>query len=164
MAANRSGQSPALPPPSARAYLRLLMSESVGQRWVLKDMNSRITFGAELRYAMHVRGLSLTDVARHSGVAVATASSAAMGRPVNVTTTLRVARAVAARPIIPELLEWVERPHPSDVGLNRGHRSAQPSPSGATSTLPPFANERVGSHRPRRPAPSTPGQLRIAMD
>ncbi len=33
-------------------------------------VNSRITFGAELRYAMHVRGLSLTDVARHSGVAM----------------------------------------------------------------------------------------------
>jgi transcriptional regulator with XRE-family HTH domain len=37
-------------------------------------VNSRITFGAELRYAMHVRGLSLTEVARRSGVAVATAT------------------------------------------------------------------------------------------
>jgi transcriptional regulator with XRE-family HTH domain len=77
-------------------------------------MNSRITFGAELRYAMQVRGLSLTDVARQSGVAVATASSAATGRPVNVTTALRIARAVAGRPIVPELLEWVERPKSSE--------------------------------------------------
>src|ERR1035437_5829418 len=90
------------------------MSASACRRWVLRGVNSRITFGAELRYAMHVRGLSLTDVARLAGVAVATASSAAMGRPVNVTTALRVARAVAACPIIPELLEWVERPLPID--------------------------------------------------
>jgi transcriptional regulator with XRE-family HTH domain len=127
-------------------------------------VNSRITFGAELRYAMHVRGLSLTDVARLSGVAVATASSAAMGRPVNVTTALRVARAVAARPIIPELLEWVERPHPSDVGLDRGHRSTRLAPSGSAPPSPVLANEPIGSRRPRRPAASTPGQLRILVD
>jgi hypothetical protein len=84
-------------------------------------MSSRITFGTELRYAMHVRGLSLTEVARLSGVTVATASSAAMGRPVNVTTALRVARAVAARPVVPELLEWVQRPDPTTVGLRAGH-------------------------------------------
>jgi hypothetical protein len=127
-------------------------------------VNSRITFGAELRYAMHVRGLSLTDVARLAGVAVATASSAAMGRPVNVTTALRVARAVAACPIIPELLEWVERPCPSDVGLNHGHRPAQPSPSGVASASPPFANERAGRRQPRRPAASAPGQLRVLVE
>ena len=77
-------------------------------------MNSRIIFGPELGYGMHIRGLSLTDVAHLAGVAVATASAAVAGRPVNVTTALRVARAVAARPIVPELLEWVERPLPID--------------------------------------------------
>jgi hypothetical protein len=89
-------------------------------------VNSRITFGAELRYAMHVRGLSLTDVARSSGVAIATASSAALGRPVNVTTALRVARAVAAQPVIPELLDWVARPPSSEVGLRRGGSTPRP--------------------------------------
>src|SRR5487761_1713899 len=106
-------------------------------------MSSRITFGAELRYAMQVRGLSLTDVARHSGVAVATVSSAASGRPVNVTTALRVARAVASRPIVPELLEWVQRPDPATVGLAAGHRLAPAAPA------PTFGNQGAGSPRAR---------------
>ncbi|MHB8719289.1 MAG: helix-turn-helix domain-containing protein [Candidatus Dormibacteria bacterium] len=75
-------------------------------------MTSRITFGPELGYGLHIRGLSLTDVARLAGVALATASAAVSGRPVNVTTALRVARAISAQPIIPELVEWVERPVP----------------------------------------------------
>lgn len=73
-------------------------------------MTSRITFGPELGYGLRIRGLSLTDVARLAGVAVATASAAVAGRPVNIATALRVARAVSAQPIVPELLEWVERP------------------------------------------------------
>ncbi len=121
-------------------------------------MNSRITFGAELCYAMQVRGLSLTDVARLSGVAVATASSAARGRPVNVTTALRVARAVAARPIVPELLEWVQRPDAAAVGLGVGHRPAQ------TEQSQQIGSQRLGRGRPGRPAASAPGQLRIAVD
>ena len=144
----------------SRTALRLTGRQEPGS----EDVNSRITFGAELRYAMHVRGLSLTDVARHSGVAIATASSAAMGRPVNVTTALRVARAVADRPIIPELLEWVQRPDPSNVGLNRGHRATRPSPPPATLATSPLAKDRVGSRRPRHPSASPPGQLRIAVD
>jgi hypothetical protein len=149
----RAVSKPRCSTPSRASYVR-----KRGQSRVLRGVNSRITFGAELRYAMHVRGLSLTDVARHSGVAVATASSAAMGRPVNVTTALRIARAVAARPIVPELLEWVERPDPAAVGLNPGHRPVQASPT------PQLGNERVGSGRSRRPAASAPGQLRIAVD
>lgn len=121
---------------------------------VKRDVNSRITFGAELRYAMHVRGLSLTEVARHSGVAVATASSAAMGHPVNVTTALRVARAVAARPIIPELLEWVERPPASEIGLRR----SEDRPMAPTSIA------RSVSARGRRKDTTSVGQLRIAVD
>ena len=81
-------------------------------------MTSRITFGPELGYGIHVRGLSLTDVARLAGVATATASAAVAGRPVNVSTALRVARAVNAQPIVPELREWVERPlPPADLRL-----------------------------------------------
>jgi hypothetical protein len=114
---------------------------------VLRGVSSRIVFGAELGYAMHIRGLSLTEVARLSAVAVATASAAAAGRPVNVTTALRVARAVAARPVIPELLEWVERPliselrsvdvHPADAPERRRRLN-----SGASAT-----NHRGGSRR-----------------
>ena len=130
---------------------------------VLKGVNSRIIFGAELRYAMHVRGLSLTEVARRSGVAVATASSAALGRPVNVTTALRVARAVAAQPVIPELLDWVERPPSSEVGLRPGDRTPRPSTSGAHSA--PVSDRRTGRRRLPRPAPTAAaGQLRIAVD
>jgi transcriptional regulator with XRE-family HTH domain len=126
-------------------------------------VNSRITFGAELRYAMHVRGMSLTDVARRSGVAIATASSAALGRPVNVTTALRVARAVAAQPVIPELLDWVERPPSSDVGLRRGNSTPQPSTSGAHP--PSVADHRTSRRRSPRPgATDAAGQLRIAVD
>jgi transcriptional regulator with XRE-family HTH domain len=125
-------------------------------------MNSRITFGGELRYAMHVRGLSLTDVARHSGVAVATASSAAKGRPVNVTTALRVARAVAARPIIPELLQWVERPPTSEIGLRR--REPGPLTSNPAAQPASTANARTGNTRRRERDTVSAGQLRIAVD
>jgi transcriptional regulator with XRE-family HTH domain len=125
-------------------------------------VNSRITFGAELRYAMHVRGMSLTDVARRSGVAIATASSAALGRPVNVTTALRVARAVAAQPVIPELLDWVERPPSSEVGLRRGGARPRPSTPGDSAAA---TNRRAGHGRPPRPAATVAaGQLRIAVD
>jgi transcriptional regulator with XRE-family HTH domain len=139
------------------------MSYSADKRRVQRGVNSRITFGAELRYAMHVRGLSLTDVARRSGVAVATASSAALGRPVNVTTALRVARAVATQPVIPELLEWVERPMPSEVGLRRGDSAPQPSTSGAHPA--PVPGRRTSRRRsPRSGATDAGGQLRIAVD
>lgn len=139
------------------------MSFFVGKRRVQRGVNSRITFGAELRYAMHVRGLSLTDVARRSGVAVATASSAALGRPVNVTTALRVARAVAAQPVIPELLEWVERPPSSEIGLRHSDSTPRQSTSGARPA--PVTDRRPGRGRPPRPAATAAaGQLRIAVD
>jgi transcriptional regulator with XRE-family HTH domain len=139
------------------------MSNFAGKWRVQRGVNSRITFGAELRYAMHVRGLSLTDVARRSGVAVATASSAALGRPVNVTTALRVARAVAAQPVIPELLEWVERPSTSEVGLRRGDSVPQPATPSAN---PASGTDRRTSRRraPRPGATDAGGQLRIAVD
>ncbi len=112
---------------------------------------------------MHVRGLSLTDVARRSGVAVATASSAALGRPVNVTTALRVARAVAAQPVIPELLEWVERPPSLEVGLRRSDNTPRRSTSGVRPA--PVTDRRTSRRRSPRPgATDVAGQLRIAVD
>jgi hypothetical protein len=130
-------------------------------------MNSRITFGAELRYAMHVRALSLTDVARQSGVAVATASSAAMGRPVNITTALRIARAVAGRPIVPELLEWVERPKSVELAiLERGAASSSVSDPGQTVDRGTPARDdvqrRSGSHAQAQARPAVDRQLRSA--
>ncbi|MHB8717751.1 MAG: hypothetical protein ACYDAC_02510 [Candidatus Dormibacteria bacterium] len=122
-------------------------------------MTTRIRFGAELRYAMHVRGLSLTEVARRSGVAVATASSAALGRPVNVTTALRVARAVAAQPVIPELLEWVARPLPSEVGL--GHSPPVPR---ASASAPAGGDKTRAVRRPRQPSANNVRQLRMSVD
>jgi hypothetical protein len=136
----------ALGPPD---LLLRLMSENEAQNRVLRGMSSRITFGTELRYAMHVRGLSPTEVARLSGVTVATASSAAMGRPVNVTTALRVARAVAARPVVPELLEWVQRPDPATVGVRAGHEVAPGSPT-------PAVTSGTSSSRQRRTVASRP--------
>jgi transcriptional regulator with XRE-family HTH domain len=127
-------------------------------------VSSRIVFGAELGYAMHVRGLSLTEVARQSGVAIATASAAVAGRPVNVTTALRIARAVAASPIIPELLGWVERPVTS--GLHPLDSSSAESPD-----LRREVNSQVSAPNRRRRVARTPrqgvyeqGQLRIAPD
>lgn len=124
-------------------------------------MHSRIVFGAELRYAMQVRALSLTELARRSGVAVATASSAARGRPVNVTTALRIARAVGDRPVIPELLEWVEPPQEAVARtFDRERVSSQSAPEpGRTdvrkSGIRGGAAERSGQ-RPK-------GQLQLAV-
>ena len=126
-------------------------------------MNGRITFGAELRYAMQVRGLSLSDVAAIAGVATATASSAAQGRPVNVTTALRVARAVAARPIVPELLEWVERPQPFEVELNRSDAPTRPFSSNPD-RLSTVVRKHAKRPSARPPTTDPPGQLRIAVD
>jgi hypothetical protein len=117
---------------------------------------------------MHVRGLSLTEVARRSGVAVATASSAALGRPVNVTTALRVARAVAAQPVIPELLEWVERPQPWEVGLGDAHAEARAADA-AVVTAPAATHRAAGRpaiarSRSRWTSTNTAGQMDMAVD
>ena len=125
-------------------------------------MNSRITFGAELRYAMQVRALSLTDVARQSGVAVATASSAAMGRPVNVTTALRIARAVAGRPIVPELLEWVERPKSSELATLERDVVLSPPTHGPSRTT--YGSTPVRDDGRRRSGSDSAAQLRVAVD
>jgi hypothetical protein len=69
-------------------------------------MTSRIVFDASFGPAIRVRGLTLTVLARRADVAVATASSAVRGHPVNVATALRLARVVSATPIVPELEAW----------------------------------------------------------
>jgi hypothetical protein len=52
----------------------------------------------------------LTAVARGAGIALAKASAAARGDPVNVATALKLSRAVGAAPVVPKLDAWIHRP------------------------------------------------------
>jgi hypothetical protein len=75
-------------------------------------MRTRFRFGPEFTRAVQIRGLTLTAVARGAGIALATASAAARGDPVNVATALKLSRAVAAAPVVPELDAWISIPGP----------------------------------------------------
>jgi hypothetical protein len=70
-------------------------------------MSTRLRFGPQFTRAVQVRGLTLTVVARDAGVALATACAAARGDPVNVATAVKLSRAVAANPVLPELDAWL---------------------------------------------------------
>jgi plasmid maintenance system antidote protein VapI len=70
-------------------------------------MISRIAFDDQFRHAVLVRGLTLTDLAQLTGLSLATVSRAVAGRPVNMSTALRLARSVTARPVVPELESWL---------------------------------------------------------
>ena len=71
-------------------------------------MTSRITFGPEFLHAVQVRGLTLTDLANRAQLSVATVSSAARGRPVNMGTALRLSRALSLAPVVAELETWCQ--------------------------------------------------------
>jgi transcriptional regulator with XRE-family HTH domain len=71
-------------------------------------MTSRIRFGSEFVTAIQVRALTLSEIAALAKVSRITVSSAAQGRAINASTALRIARAVASRPAIQELVEWVK--------------------------------------------------------
>lgn len=88
-------------------------------------MSTRLRFGPEFIRAVQVRGITLTDVERSAGVALATACAAARGDAVNVSTAIRLPKAVAAVPVSPELEAWVSRP---DAQTSDSHRG----PSGAS--------------------------------
>ena len=81
-------------------------------------MTSRIVFDDEFPQAIRVRGLTLSEVAQRARLSVATVSSAVRGRPVNITTAVRLAKVVSASPIIPELDEWARAPD-SHAGARR---------------------------------------------
>lgn len=72
-------------------------------------MSTRFRFGPEFMRAVQIRGLTLTDVARHAGVALATASAAARGNAVNAATAVKLSQAVASTPVLPELEAWLSR-------------------------------------------------------
>ena len=73
-------------------------------------MVTRIAFDDEFAHALRVRGLTLTELASRARVTVATASSAVHGRPLNVSTATRLARALAAVPVVAELETWARAP------------------------------------------------------
>ena len=73
-------------------------------------MSSRIRFDSELAQAIRVRGLTFTEVARRANLTPSTVSAALKGRPVNMTTALRLTRAVGAAPVVPELEQWARAP------------------------------------------------------
>ena len=73
-------------------------------------MVTRIAFDDEFAHALRVRGLTLTELASRARVTVATASSAVHGRPLNVSTATRLARALASVPVVSELEAWARAP------------------------------------------------------
>jgi plasmid maintenance system antidote protein VapI len=73
-------------------------------------MVTRIAFDDEFAHALRVRGLTLTELAGRAHVTVATASAAVRGRPLNVSTATRLARAVSSAPVVSELERWARAP------------------------------------------------------
>jgi plasmid maintenance system antidote protein VapI len=63
-------------------------------------------FGEGFSEAVRVRGLSAQRLAQLAHVSPATVSAALHGRDVQVTTALRIARAVTDAPVIPLLEQW----------------------------------------------------------
>jgi predicted transcriptional regulator len=66
----------------------------------------RYRFGPTFEQAIRVRGLDLTRIAAMANVAPSTVSSAIRGKRLNVSTALRIAKAVAQCEIVPELESW----------------------------------------------------------
>ncbi|MGH7750405.1 MAG: helix-turn-helix domain-containing protein [Candidatus Dormibacteria bacterium] len=70
----------------------------------------RYRFGPAFGHAVRLRGLDLGTLAAEAGVSPSTASSAVRGRSLNLRTAIRIARAVAGSPVIPELESWSAEP------------------------------------------------------
>ncbi len=77
----------------------------------LAGLRPRTTCGLTLSDAflrdVRARGITYAEVAQRSGLDPATVSAAAHGASVNMTTATRLARAIKATPIVPELANWV---------------------------------------------------------
>ncbi|HEX4755835.1 MAG TPA: hypothetical protein VH661_08805 [Candidatus Dormibacteraeota bacterium] len=98
-------------------------------------MVTRIAFDDEFAHALRVRGLTLTGLARRARVTLATASAAVHGRPLNVATATRLARALAAVPVVSELEAWARAPDARPTQVER------PAPV-ALAALPPTLGRR----------------------
>lgn len=70
---------------------------------------SRIQFGPAFLVAIQVRGMTLDEVAHLAGVSRPTVCAAVRGGKVNLSTARRIAEAVSAQPVIPELESWVDK-------------------------------------------------------
>jgi transcriptional regulator with XRE-family HTH domain len=95
-------------------------------------MVTRIAFDEEFAHALRVRGLTLTELASRARVTVATASSAVHGRPLNVSTATRLARALASVAVVSELEAWARAP------AARLAQIEQPSPMALAAPAPTF--------------------------
>ena len=93
-------------------------------------MVTRIGFDDEFAHALRVRGLTLTELASRARVTVATASAAVHGRPLNVSTATRLARALATVPVVSELEAWARAP------TDRLTPSEQPGPVALAAPAP----------------------------
>jgi len=104
-------------------------------------MTSRFTFSPEFAHEVRLRGLTLTELARRAGVALATASSAVRCHEVNLTTAVRLARVVDAAPVVPELERWALVPASLQQRTKRRSRISQPR-KGATDLHPALVPRR----------------------
>lgn len=68
----------------------------------------RYRFGPALVHALRVRGLDLCRLASMAEVSPSTASSAVRGHALNLRTAMRIAKVVAASPVMPELEQWCQ--------------------------------------------------------
>jgi hypothetical protein len=89
-------------------------------------MTSRYTFNPSFAHAIRIRGLTLTELSRRAEVVLTTTSSAVRCHEVNLTTALRLARAVDAAPVIPELERWALVPASPQQRTQRPSRITQP--------------------------------------
>jgi hypothetical protein len=90
-------------------------------------VSTRFRFGPEFKHAVQIRGLTLSDVARRAGVALATACAAARGDAVNVSSAIRLSKAVAENPVLPELEAWVSPPGAPTVTKHDVEEQLQPT-------------------------------------
>lgn len=93
------------------------------------EMVTRIAVDDEFAHALRVRGLTLTELASRARVTAATAASALHGRPLNVSTATRLARALAAAPVVSELEAWARAPavRPAEIERSRPVTLAGPA-------------------------------------
>lgn len=72
-------------------------------------MANRVVLGEEFNRAVKVRGLLVVELAAKARVSVPTISAALRHKPLNPTSALRICRALAVIPVVPELDAWVEQ-------------------------------------------------------